>query len=150
MIIDASEGTCILGSRFGRLLTTYRAREHEPYEHSTYGTLRHLDGNWLILRVDDEIPRYYASVLKRELGVDLNWRAKAGAHVSVIRGERLQRAEHWGRDEGRRVKLWYTHQVYTNGEHWWLNVVCDELADIRTSYGLPTNKRFFHLTVGRT
>jgi hypothetical protein len=30
-----------------------------------------------------------------------------------------------------------------------LNVRCDELADIRSSYGLPTNKRFFHLTIGR-
>lgn len=149
MIIDVTAGTCILGSNFDRLLTTYRDREDTQYEHKTTGTLNYT-GNWLILQVDDEIARYYASILKKELGVDLHWKAKSGAHVSVIRGEMLLKPQLWGHDHGKKIEINYTHQIYTNGEHWWLNVVCDELADIRSQYGLPTNKRFFHLTIGRT
>lgn len=150
MIIDAAAGTCIIGSNFGQLVTTYRDREATEYEHSTVGILRWLPDNWLMLQVDNDIARYYASTIKSEFGIDLNWKAKSGAHVSVIRGEHLPIVDHREADEGRSIEIFYTHQIYTNGEHWWLNVVCDELADIRSSYGLPTNKRFFHLTIGRT
>lgn len=149
MIIDPTAGTCILGSNFGQLITTYRVRENEDYSLITVGKLRYHEKNWLLLEVDDEIARYYASIVKREFGVDLHWRSKSGAHVSIIRGEELPNAEHWAHDEGRQVKIYYTNQIYTNGNHWWLNVVCDELADVRSSYGLPTDKRFFHLTIGR-
>lgn len=148
MIIDPSAGTCILGRDFDRLITTYRVREYEDYPHTVTGVLRYVD-DWLMLAVDDEILRYYSSTIKKEFGVELHWRSKFGGHVSVIRGEPLPNPANWGHDEGREVKIWYTHQIYTNGEHWWLNVVCDELADIRSSYGLPTNKKFFHLTIGR-
>lgn len=150
MIIDTTAGTCILGSKFDRMLTTYREHENIEYPHRTIGILRWLPGDWLLLQVDDDIARYYSSVIKKQFGIDLNWKAKSGAHVSVIRGEQLPIPDHWEEDEGREIEIAYTHQLYTNGEHWWLNVMCDELADIRTSYGLPTNKRFFHLTIGRT
>lgn len=148
MIVDTSDGTLILGSSFGRLVTTYRDREGDDYVHSVVGTLRYV-GDWLLLQVDDEIARYYAAQIQKRFDIPLHWRSKWGAHVSVIRGETLPNPERWGWDDGRKVKIDYTHQIYSNADHWWLNVRCDELADIRSSYGLPTNKRFFHLTIGR-
>jgi len=148
MIIDTSNGTCILGSNFGRLVTTYRDRGGDDYTHSVVGRLQQVD-DWLILKVDDDIARYYASTIKTRFGINLHWRARAGTHVSVIRGEKLPKPELWGKDQGKKIKINYTHQIYTNGEHWWLNVECDELALIRSSYGLPTNKKWFHLTIGR-
>ena len=147
MIIDPSNGTCILGSNFGRLITTYRDREGDDYNHSVVGCLRYVD-DWLLLQVNNEIVRYYSHTIEKRFGIKLH-RSKFGAHVSIIRGERLPKPDKWGRDEGRKVKIHYTHQIHTNGEHWWLNVKCDEMAEIRSSYGLPTNKRFFHLTIGR-
>lgn len=149
MIIDTSNGTHILGSHFGKLVTTYRDREGADYVHSVVGTLRYVD-DWLLLEVDDEIARYYAWIMKQRFDINLHWKSKWGAHVSVIRGEQLHmNLDKWGEDEGREIQINYTHDIYTNGEHWWLNVLCDELADVRSHYGLPTNKRFFHLTIGR-
>ncbi|WP_407305669.1 hypothetical protein [Acinetobacter sp.] len=149
MILDTTAGTCILGSNFDKLITMYRDSEHEDYPHCTVGKLWH-HADWLLLNVDDEITRYYASIIKQRFSIDLHWKSKWGAHVSVIRGEALPNPEKWGRDEGREIKIYYTHQVYTNADHWWVNVISEELADIRTSYGLPPEKKFFHLTVGRT
>ena len=148
MIVDTTNGTHILGSNFGRLITTFRDKEGANYVHQTVGKLQYVD-DWLLLRVDDEIARYYAEMIRKRFDINLHWKSKWGAHVSVIRGENLPNKDGWGNDEGREVSIKYTHDIYTNNTHWWLNVLCDELADIRTSYGLPTNKRFFHLTIGR-
>lgn len=149
MIIDTSNGSHVLGSSFDRLVTTYRDREGANYCHTTVGSLHYAD-DWLLLQVDDEIARYYATMLKRRFDIDLHWRSKWGAHVSVIRGEQISaNVDLWGHDEGLTIPINYTHDIYTNTDHWWLNVLCDRLADIRSFYGLPTNKRFFHLTIGR-
>lgn len=148
IIIDKTEGTCVLGSRFNKLITTYRDRLDAEYVHSTKGILQYHD-DWLLLQVDDEIARYYAASIKQRFLIDLHHKSKWGAHVSIIRGEPLPDGSKWGHDEGREIEIQYTHQIYTNGEHWWLNVECDELAEVRAQYGLPSDKRFFHLTIGR-
>lgn len=148
MIIDTYNGTHVLGSSFGRLITTYRDKEQANYVHEVVGKLRYAD-DWLLLQVDDEIARYYADVIRKRFDIPLHHRSKWGAHVSVIRGELLPNPNGWGSDEGREIKIKYTHDIYTNNTHWWLNVECDELAEIRERYGLPANKRFFHLTIGR-
>lgn len=148
MEINAT-GTHILGSNFGRLITTYRDRENAAYVHEAVGTLRYAD-DWLLLQVDDEIARYYASILKTRFGITVQHRSKWGAHVSIIRGEELPNPDGWGADHGREIAIRYTHDIYTNGAHWWLNVESDDLADIRAGYGLPPEKRHFHLTIGRT
>jgi hypothetical protein len=149
MIITKGEGTAVLGSSFDRLITTFRAKEFDDYPHRTVGKLWYHD-DWLLLQVDDEIARYYSFVIKQRFDIDLQRRSKWGAHVSVIRGEPLPKAEGWGHNDGKEIEIYYTHHVFTNGDHWWLNVVSEELADIRTSYGLPPEKKFFHLTIGRT
>ena len=149
MIIDTSAGTCVLGSNFGRLITTYRDRGGDFYPHQTIGTLHYAD-DWLLVDVDDEIARYYANQLEKRFGIKVHWRSLWGAHVSAIRGEKPRvNGDRWGHDEGRVVLVKYTHNIYTNGQHWWLNVECNELAEVRGFYGFGTTKRWFHLTVGR-
>lgn len=150
LVLDTTAGTHVLGSRFGRLLTTYRDREGDNFQFETVSKLQYLDGNWIVARVDDEIARYYATQIEKRFGITLQWRARAGTHVSVVRGEAPRdNAEHWGKHDGLEVPIKYTHDVYTNGQHWWLNVLCDDFADIRGFYGLGTTKRWFHLTIGR-
>jgi hypothetical protein len=148
MIIDTSNGTHILGSKFGRIITAYRDKEDAQYVHQAVGRLRFVD-DWLLLQVDDEIARYYAEIVRRRFDIKLHYKSKWGAHVSIIRGEDLPNPEGWGDDEGREILINYTHDIYSNNTHWWLNVECDELAEVRSRFGLPTNKRFFHLTIGR-
>jgi hypothetical protein len=149
MFVNTIHGTHILGSKFGRLITTYRDRENAAYVHDVVGTLRYAD-DWLLLQVDDEIARYYADMIRVRFGIGLHHRSKWGAHVSVIRGETLSTPALWGADDGEEIAIKYTHDIYTNGAHWWLNVESDELAAVRERYGLPPEKRHFHLTIGRT
>lgn len=147
--LDPSAGTHVLGSNFGKLETTYRDRLGDNFCHSVAGTLRYT-GHWLLLQCDDEIARYYASLVQRRFGIKLHWKSQWGAHVSVIRGEQLlKNQERWGYHEGDTVKIKYTHDVYTNGQHWWLNVECDKLSKVRGFYGFGTRKKWFHLTIGR-
>jgi hypothetical protein len=149
LLLDTTGGTHVLGSRFGQLLTTFRDREGDSFDLETESTLRFAD-DWLLAQVDDEIARYYAAQIEKRFGIKLNWRSLWGAHVSVIRGEvPLKHAERWGEQEGQIIPIRYTHSIYTSGQHWWLNVECDEFANIRDFYGFQTRKRWFHLTIGR-
>lgn len=149
ILIDPSAGTHVVGSRFGRLITTYRAREGDDYPHSVVGKL-HFADDWLLANLKGDVQDYYAWYVKQKFGIKLHVRSLWGAHVSVIRGEQIKKNQHtWGKREGELITMKYTHNIYTNGEHWWLNVECEELANIRGHYGLGTNKKWFHLTIGR-
>jgi hypothetical protein len=148
-MVDAENGTHILGSKFGRLVTTYRGDVGDSYPHETIGKFKYLD-NWLHVLVDDEICRYYASMIEKRFGIKLHWKSMWGGHVSVVRGEDLLvNQDKWGHDENKEVLIKYSHDIYTNGYHWWLNVQCDEISEIRKFYGLPGEERHLHLTVGR-
>lgn len=147
--IESSAGTHVLGSNFGKLETTYRDRLGDDFCHATVGQLRYT-GNWILLQCDDEIARYYSAIVQKRFGVKLHWKNQWGAHVSVIRGEQpLKNEDKWGWHEGRDVRIKYTHDIYTNGQHWWLNVECDRLSKVRGFYGFGTRKKWFHLTIGR-
>lgn len=149
MILDTSNGTHVLGSSFNRLVTTYRDRVGDQYVHQTIGSLDYVD-DWLLVRIDDEIARYYASIVENRFGIKLQTKTQWGTHVSAIRGESLlNNQDKWGHDHGVQVQVNYTHEIYTNGHHWWLNVDCLDLSTVRAFYGFQTTKRWFHLTIGR-
>ena len=107
---------------------------------------------WLVMMVDDEICKYYSSLFYKEFP----WNGKLnrpifGAHISVIRGERLPNYELWKLDDNKIVEFEYESGVRDNGEYYWLNVKCNYLGDLREKYGLSRNPNFgLHLTVGRT
>lgn len=108
------------------------------------------DNDWLVANIRGDVQDYYAWYVQKLFGVKLHVRSLRGAHVSVIRGEKPKaNADKWGQENGDLVKIKYSHNIYTNGEHWWLNVECEDLAKIRGHYGLGTNKKWFHLTIGR-
>lgn len=150
ILIDPSAGTHVIGSRLGRLITTYRAREGDDYPHSVVGKL-HFADDWLLVNLKGDVQDYYAWYVKKLFGIKLHVRSLWGAHVSVIRGETITKNKHmWGKMEGMPITINYTHNIYTNGEHWWLNVESEELANLRDGFGMAkTNKKWFHLTIGR-
>ena len=149
VIVNPLEGSHVLGRKFDRIITTYRADVGDNFIHQTVGTVKY-SHDWLVIDTDDEICRYYAAIVEKNFGVKLHWKSMWGGHVSVIRGEELlANADKWGHDEGREVVINYSHDIYTNGQHWWLNVKAKEITDLRTFYGLPENDRNIHLTIGR-
>jgi hypothetical protein len=119
-----------------------------------YSPQSHLgdSSKWLVVMADDEICRYYSSLFYKEfpyLGKLI--RPVFGAHISVIRGERISNKQLWRLDENKIIEFEYEPGVRDNGEYYWLKVKCDYLCDLREKYGLSRYPQFdFHLTIGRT
>lgn len=125
----------------------------------TYSPRTHLNSSdrWVVVMCDDEISRYYRHLYTVEYpyanGTKTGklTRPVWGAHISVMRGERLPKQELWKLDEGKMVEFNYEAGVIDNNEYYWLKVTCPYLEDLREKYGLPRAPRFgYHLTIGRT
>jgi len=79
-----------------------------------------------------------------------------GCHISVLRGERPRTgARLWKGDEGRVITFEYDPEPWYNDEYIWLDIVCPELEEIRTRFGLSPKRHPWggqyrpHLTVAR-
>ena len=107
---------------------------------------------WLVLMADDELCKYYCSLFYKDFPyLGKLARPVFGAHISVIRGERIPNNHLWGLDNNKIVEFDYDAGVEDNGEYYWLKVKCDYLCSIRDKYGLNPYPQFgYHLTVGRT
>ena len=107
---------------------------------------------WLVLMADDELCKYYCSLFYREFPYFGKLaRPVFGAHISVIRGERVPNYNLWRLDENKIIEFEYEPGVNSNGEYYWLKVHCEYLYDLREKYGLHRSPQFgLHLTVGRT
>jgi len=124
-----------------------------------YSPRTHLSSSdrWLVVMCDDEISNYYRHLYTKQypyLNGDRTGKLTRpvwGAHISVMRGERLPKPEIWRLDEGKIIEFNYEPGVIDNGEYYWLRVTCPYLQDLREKYGLPRDPRFgLHLTIGRT
>ena len=124
-----------------------------------YSPRTHLSSsqNWIVLMCDDEISKYYRHLFSKDYPylngsrVGKLTRPVWGAHVSVIRGERIPNMNLWGIDANKIIEFEYEGGVIDNGEYYWLKVKCPILSDLRNKYGLSSDPRFgFHLTIGRT
>lgn len=70
---------------------------------------------------------------------------KEGPHVTIVRREFVTSLP----QEGRTVSFLYGPELQTNGKHFWFNVECEEMKDMRESIGLPREPWFpLHITVG--
>lgn len=123
-----------------------------------YSPRTHLASNerWLVLMCDDQLSAYYRELYAKEhkaLNTDRSTKLTRpvwGAHISVIRGEKLDQ-KIWGKNANKFVDFEYEPGVMDNGEYFWLKVVCPALSELRVDYGLSPEPRFgFHLTIGRT
>lgn len=124
-----------------------------------YSPRTHLSSSdkWLVLMCDDEISNYYRHLYSKEYpylngdGSIKLTRPVWGAHVSVIRNERIPNIQQWRTDEGKIIDFDYEGGVIDNREYFWLKVSCPYLEHLREHMGLSRQPRFgFHLTIGRT
>lgn len=104
---------------------------------------------WVIVRTCPGIVDYYRHVLNKTLHVNTqppSW----GSHISIIRGEKPKphQMHLWKKYNGKKITFEYTHQLYGNGEHWWVNVYSPLFSTIREEFGLPSNWGQ-HLTVAK-
>jgi hypothetical protein len=106
---------------------------------------------WAMIELDCDMCGYYQWFLKKRFGVKLQ-KPLWGPHVSFVRGEECDK-DKWGYIKA----LWnnipvgfsYNPNVRTNGNHWWMNVQCEQIEQLRIELGLPRDSHFnLHLTIG--
>ncbi|WP_235496629.1 hypothetical protein [Aneurinibacillus migulanus] len=106
---------------------------------------------WLNLECPLDIIEYYSYWLEKEAGI-ITKIPRFGSHISVIRSEEPPDAyKHlWGKYDGKTFTFEYHPIPRGTNEHWWLDVRCPHMSQLRNELGLsrkPLNG--FHLTIGR-
>ena len=118
------------------------------------GKLLYYPSWWLILKVDEDICRYYRNLIYfHNRSIKLN-SSKNGAHITVIAGKyQHPDDEHkllWGKYEGEKIKFKYNSEIETNDEYFWVKIECKRIEDIRVELGLPPKIIYpWHLTIGK-
>lgn len=113
-----------------------------------YSKLKAVD-NWLIVKTNYEISRYYQYWLKKNYDLSFD-KTEWNTHISVVRGTPPFNRAAWRKYQNQRVGFSYSHEVYRHDWFFCLEVKSPDLEEIRAELGLPrTPYAGFHLTVGR-
>ena len=115
-----------------------------------YGNLNY-HHTWLIVKVDEDICRYYRKLIGyQKPSLKLNPQ-KDGAHITVIAGkyEVAPKQEFWRMYENEKIQFEYNTEIDNDGEYFWMPVKCKRIEDIREELGLPRIHPIpWHLTIG--
>jgi hypothetical protein len=123
--------------------------KYDPYVER--GTFR---PNWVILKCDNEIIRYYQHIFYK-----LYWKKLQspmwGAHCSLVRCEAPLKPENWKQYNGREIEFEYYYDgvFYSNadrgGKHYWLKCWSPKFNVIRESLGLSSEPKVpYHISIG--
>ena len=116
-----------------------------------YGKLFYYPSWWMIIKVDEEICRYYRNlVYLHNRYLKLN-PSRNGAHITIIAGkyETPVHKHLWNKYEGEKIDFKYNPEINTDGEYFWVEVECKRAEEIRKELGLsPKIIQPWHLTVG--
>lgn len=128
------------------------------YDPSRPGMKRKTE-RWCVANTDGEIARYFRWWVQKRYWIDNLCIPSWGAHISVTRGEFIQPRyrDNWKKFQNRKVKFKYTNYVKRTQENesndggyfWYVDVVSEDLDEIRRSLGLRIYP-FYHITIGRT
>jgi len=105
----------------------------------------------MVIKVDDEICRYYRSLVNAYSRMVVLNASKHGAHITVIAGkyEHPKNKHHWDKYNNQKIRFDYDPYIKTNDEYFWMEVKCPKIEKIREELGLtPRITIPWHLTVG--
>jgi len=106
---------------------------------------------WAIIQVDQELTRYYVeqfNFANRARDIQI-MKPAWGGHISIMRGENIKDRQLFMSFKNKPVKFSYNPEVKGNDNHFWLEVECPDVEDMREQLGLPRKPYFpFHLTIG--
>ncbi len=117
------------------------------------GVLKIFENNWLFIQCDPELVRYYISRFNRShVALDRQiMLTRWEGHISIVRGENIpeERREFFINLNNKPISFQYDPEIKDNGNHFWLDVKCDEGLNIREQLGLKRDPHIhLHLTIG--
>lgn len=103
---------------------------------------------WAYLECCPDLGRYYRySLLKFTCEYRNIMAPKLGSHITLVRYEIPTTVPMSFKNEI--VQFTYSHKIFSNEKHFWLNVNCDFGNDFREKMGLTSEPLIpFHLTFG--
>ena len=113
------------------------------------GFLRYGRSKRLVVEVDEELARYYRSLIPKHISYNIPLHPP---HITVIRGkyEAPKDMKRWGAREGELIEFEYDHYVQIGKLYIWLSVECKTLEEIRAELGLDAcfdKFKWFHITL---
>ena len=106
---------------------------------------------WIVIMADRELTRYYVEQFNfANRAKDIQIMAPAwGGHISVARGEDIKNRGYLLSLNNKKINFNYNPDVKGNGNHFWLEVECQEAENIREKLDLSRKPYFnFHSTIG--
>ena len=118
------------------------------------GKLIYYPSWWLVLYTDNEICKYYRSLMFLEFKhLKIN-APKHEAHISIIYGDREEplNKHFWGKYKDEEIDISYDPFIIQDREYFYMRVYCTRIEDIRVELGLPPNHEDtpWHITIGNT
>jgi hypothetical protein len=121
---------------------------------TSIGTLIYSNNPYkLIVEVDDEIGKFYRSLIPKYLNVQ---RPMYPTHISTVRNETPPNLSVWGKYQNKEIEFEYDNYIYSGEVYYWLNAYSSHLEDIRLELGLsntspytrsPDGRHRFHMTL---
>jgi uncharacterized protein YaeQ len=108
----------------------------------------------LIVSVDDEIGKFYRSLVPKYLAVK---KPMYPTHISVVRNQMPVNLSAWRKYHEQEIVFDYDSYIYNDELYYWLNAYSKSLEDIRVELGLPSTSKYtrspdgrhmFHITIG--
>lgn len=92
---------------------------------------------------------YYAYQFRKKFGIPLI-RPSWEPHVTVFANHKYSQRKGipWGYRNGEIVDVQYSHEMFWNDEHVWLQAECEAVQDIRNAYKNGSRDRG-HITIGK-
>ena len=113
----------------------------------TFGVVYYFE-NFCSAYIDDEIGKYYRSLLPKALYIQP---PKRKTHVSIVRPFEFKECKTWDVKKCCAVRVIYYHSVQNDGVYYWLNCTSKSIGQIRLALGLPEFRNKFgtyHITIG--
>jgi hypothetical protein len=112
------------------------------------GSMKNNTDWWCIIQMCPGLMEYYRAQMLKRYHLQLHQPAH-GSHMSIIRGEVNSRVKsNWKHLDRKKVCVKYTHEIFWNEDHAWVNAYCDEFYEIRQRMGLPVSFGA-HITIGK-
>lgn len=117
------------------------------------------DGGYrVVVEIDSDLAAFYRALIPKWMPVQP---PRFRPHVTVVRigRDKPKDMTAWGKYDGKKLWFHYDPVVQYDETYYWINVWCDQLADVRKELGLePRNKwtrppsgdfkECFHSTIG--